>query len=413
MVGERVGQEDRLDHRQRAAPAVEGVRAGVGVADRVDADRERAPAVVDEAAEAVDQPAHRPDTAERLERAVGEEPVGAGQQPAGQVEPVRRGQGGPQLAVVRGDGQRHRQGPAVAGDAEELQEAEVAAQLGVPQRLRALGVPVPAGEVHQAALDHLLGDRHPGVRQPGGQGRAPPPGHHDEVGVEDAAVPQPDPADGGRSPVPGGIGHQARDRDAGTDLDAVLGQDRPAQDPVDRGAPHDQDGQVLVARPWLAEVGGRRHRGAADRQEVVEDVGEPVAQQHLEAGEESVGLVRLRRPAPLGAERLVGIGAGRQRVALEEGHTVAGPGERERAPQAADASADDGHPEGCRHGCRCRQISVSSRTFCEKASCSGVGAALPIDMSFDMSPWTLIWPDMNACIAACWSRLTNSALATS
>src|SRR5262249_15913074 len=74
-----------------------------------------------------------------FEEAVGEEPVGAGEQPAGQVEPVGVGQGGPQLAVPGRHGQRHRQRLPVAGDAEELEEAEVAAELGVLQRLRSGG----------------------------------------------------------------------------------------------------------------------------------------------------------------------------------------------------------------------------------------------------------------------------------
>jgi hypothetical protein len=63
-----------------------------------------------------------------------------------------------------------------------------------------------------------------------------------------------------------------------------------------------------------------------------------------------VGLVRLRRTLALDPERLAGIAGGRERVAFEEGDPVAGPGERQRAAQAADAAADDDHPRsGCRH----------------------------------------------------------------
>ena len=57
--GERVGDQHRLEHRERRAAAVERVRARVGVADGEEAVGERRAVGVDEAADAVDQPAHR------------------------------------------------------------------------------------------------------------------------------------------------------------------------------------------------------------------------------------------------------------------------------------------------------------------------------------------------------------------
>ena len=47
----------------------------------------------------VDEPAHGPHAADRFERTVGEELVGARQQPAGLLEPVGIAERGPQLAV--------------------------------------------------------------------------------------------------------------------------------------------------------------------------------------------------------------------------------------------------------------------------------------------------------------------------
>lgn|GEM_PF-6285581 len=58
---------------------------------------------------------------------------------------------------------------------------------------------------------------------------------------------------------------------------------------------------------------------------------------------------------------------------------------------------------------------VSSWSCCWKACCSDEGAmpALCIIISLLMSPSTLIWPDMKACIAACGLPSMNRALATS
>ena len=89
--------------------------------------------------------------------------------------------------------------------------------------------------------------------------------------------------------------------------------------------------QVLVAglgSPRLAVV-GIVMQPAASR--CVEHVGEAVAQLDDEAGEEAVGLVHLRRAAPLGGEGGLGVGRGRQRVLLEQRDRMPGAGERERA----------------------------------------------------------------------------------
>ena len=57
---------------------------------------------------------------------------------------------------------------------------------------------------------------------------------------------------------------------------------------------------------------------------------------------------------------------------------------------------------------------VMSRSLAWKACCSSVGGPPAcMAMSLVMSPSTLIWPDMNACMPACWLPSMNIALATS
>ena len=107
--------------------------------------------------------------------------------------------------------------------------------------------------------------------------------------------------------------------------------------------------EVFVARLRLAEVGGHRQDQAADRQQLVEDVGEVLAQLHEDAGEEPVGLVDLRRAPSLGLERLLGVGPRRERVALDDGDLVAGPAEGERERQPADPAAHHHDPFPHRH----------------------------------------------------------------
>ena len=111
-----------------------------------------------------------------------------------------------------GHGQRHRQRPAVAGDAEELQVAQVAGQAGsVATRAASGGNRYQRVKYIRPLSITTSGIGHPERLQPGGQPRAPPPGRdHDEVGVERRPVAQRDPADGragtaggGRSRPPG------------------------------------------------------------------------------------------------------------------------------------------------------------------------------------------------------------------
>ena len=78
------------------------------------------------------------------------------------------------VAVVGADGERDRQRAAVAGDAEELHEAEVAAELRVEVGRDRLGQAVPAGEVHQPALVDRLGHVDAEVAEPAGHVAAPP-----------------------------------------------------------------------------------------------------------------------------------------------------------------------------------------------------------------------------------------------
>ena len=61
-----------------------------------------------------------------------------------------------------------------------------------------------------------------------------------------------------------------------------------------------------------------------------------LAQLDEDAGEEAMGLVDLRRAPSFGLERLLGVGPGRERVALDHRDLVAGPAEGERQRQPAD-----------------------------------------------------------------------------
>ena len=185
--------------------------------------------------------------------------------------------------------------------------------------------------------------------------RAEPPGHvaaqpgrsHDRVGLEAGAVLELHAGDHRRAVAV--LGHEPGDGRAGEEADAGLGPGRPPQHPLEGGPAHDEHLEVLVARLRLAEVGGHRQDQAADRQQLVEDVGEVLAQLHEDAGEEPVGLVDLRRAPSFGLERLLGVGPRRERVALDHRDLVAGPPEGERERQPADAAADHHDPFPHRH----------------------------------------------------------------
>ena len=79
----------RLEQRERAAPAVQRIGAGVGVPHDVEVEHAGRAVVVGEAADPVEQPTHRPHPADRLEVELAEPLVRARQQ-AG-----RRGRTGP------------------------------------------------------------------------------------------------------------------------------------------------------------------------------------------------------------------------------------------------------------------------------------------------------------------------------
>ncbi len=139
---------------------------------------------------------------------------------------------------------------------------------------------------------------------------------------------------------------QPADADAGEHVDVGLGGNGPAKNPLERRAPHDQDGQVLVARLRVTEVEARGQLRAPRLAQCVEDIGEPVAQHGHHPGQEPVGLVGLGRTPPLGGEGLVGVGHGRNRIALDQRDRVPGAAERECHRQAPDSPADDHHPLG-------------------------------------------------------------------
>ena len=123
-------------------------------------------------------------------------------------------------------------------------------------------------------------------------------------------------------------------------LDVRLGQDGLAQQPLQRGAADDEDGEVLVAGLRIAEVVLRRHGDAPDVAQRLEDVGEVLAQLDDEAGEEAVGLVDLRGAAAVGVEGLLDVAGRGQGIAFEQDHGVSGPTQRQRRAEPGDAGAD-------------------------------------------------------------------------
>ena len=186
--------------------------------------------------------------------------------------------------------------------------------------------------------------------------RAPSqPGHvaaqpgrsHDRVGLEAGAVLELHAGDHRRAVA--FLGDEPGDGRSGEEADAGLGPGRPPQHPLEGGPAHDEHLEVFVARLRLAELGGHRQDQAADRQQLVEDVGQVLAQLHEDAGEEPVGLVDLRRAPSLGLERLLGVGPHRQGVALDQRDLVAGPSEGERERQPADPTAHHHDPFPHRH----------------------------------------------------------------
>jgi hypothetical protein len=93
---------------------------------------------------------------------------------------------------------------------------------------------------------------------------------------------------------------------------------RPAEHPLVGGPAHDDHLEVLVPRPGLAERRRHRHRRPPGGEQLGQHVGEPVAQRHLEPGEEAVGVVDLRGAAALGGERVLGGRERFDRVTLDE-----------------------------------------------------------------------------------------------
>ena len=112
---------------------------------------------------------------------------------------------------------------------------------------------------------------------------------------------------------------------------AAAASDGLAQHPLEGGAAHDEHREVLVAGLRLAEVGGQRQRRCS----------RPASRSSSTSGKRSRSVTarRARKPwvwwtcgAPRrsASERLLGVGGGRQRVALEHRDLVAGAAEGER-----------------------------------------------------------------------------------
>ena len=331
--------EQRLHERERAAPAVERVGAGVRVADRRGSRAPTgSPVGVGEAADAVEQPAHRPDAADRLERAVAEELVRA-RAAAGTPARSRRDR----MSAARSSPSSGRIASVIEsvspspGTPRYFTKPRSPPSFGSSASATAGRQPVPAREVHEAALVDRLGDVDAVRGQPLG---------HRRCAARSRRRPR-------RPASVRAVGERRRRRRPAVDPS-------PASATVSAGRPSRRCGSSTAARPaprcaaptrrWCAARraprGPRRRAGArraprscrawcaAGGEQRVEHVGEVVAQLDHDAGEEAVGLVDLRGAAPLGDERLLGVGVGRERVALEHGDPVAGAAERERRGQA-------------------------------------------------------------------------------
>ena len=270
-------------------------------------------------------------------RTVLEEDVGAGQQRAGLVEVLFVGERVAQLGVVGADAEGDRQRVGVARDAEELHEAEVAAELGFGE-VDAAGPVVPARHVHDPALDDRLFDVDAERLEQFRQVRPSTTGVHDEVAADLAPVfeRQRRPPSERRQPVRPAIS----DATPASVMAVTFGScdHRIAQRPLEGGATNDHDLEVFVAglraRRRLPPPGMANATGVV---QLFEHVGEAVAQDHDDARQEAVGLVHLRRAATGRVERLLGVGGSRQRIALEQRDVMAGAVHRQRGTEAADA----------------------------------------------------------------------------
>ena len=277
-------------------------------------------------------------------RAVAEEQVGPGQQPAGLVEAVGVGQRGAQVAVVGADGEGDRQRVAVARDAEELHEPEVAAELGVDRHVDVAGIAVPAGEVHQPALvdPSRARRRRASASQPGTVAAAAGGRRSRRRRRAWCRRRGATPATTGVPPSPVGPATSPVDADAGADSTSGWASDGLAQHPLEGGAAHDDHLQVLVA--GLRARRGRAVIGivdAAGREQVVEHVGEAVAELTWRRARKpwvwcTCGAPRRSAAKASSASAAAGSASRSSSVTV-----VAGPAERQRGGQAADPAAHD------------------------------------------------------------------------
>ena len=185
VCGQRRGDGDGLDHRQRAAAAVERVRAGVGVADGVEAEDQRGAVVVDEAPESVEEAAHRTDPAEGLQRtrlgrtgrgrAAADRPRS---KPSGSLSAVRRSRSSGSMARVIDS-----VSPS-PGTPMNFTKRRSPPSLGSRTRVAPGGEPVPARQVHEPAGADLLGDLDAVLGQPLRHRAAAAHGRQDHVGLD-------------------------------------------------------------------------------------------------------------------------------------------------------------------------------------------------------------------------------------
>ena len=128
-----------------------------------------------------------------------------------------------------------------------------------------------------------------------------------------------------------------------------FGQRGAAQHPFERRSATRQHRQLVVARFVLEADHGRRqvvaepHLGGTFVDELLVDVGIVRLQQAHQAGQEGMAVPDLRRAATVPVERLVGRLRHRRVVALEHGHGVPSPGQRQRRAEPGNSSSDDRH----------------------------------------------------------------------
>ena len=256
------------------------------------------PVVVDEAAQAVQEAAHRAHATERLQRArpgrTGRDRAAAGRprsKPSGSLSAVRRSRSSGSMARVI-----DRVSPS-PGTPMNFTKRRSPPSFGSRTVWPPAGSRYQRGQVHEPAGADLLGDLDTVLGQPLRHRAAATHGRQDHVGLDPRAVGEGHPGDrrAGRRSGPA-VTTRPSTADVGADRHPGLVQRGPPQHPLEGRPPDDEDREVLVAGLGLAEVGGRGHRVAAGGDEGLEHVGQVLAELGHDPGQEPVGLVGLGAP---------------------------------------------------------------------------------------------------------------------